>query len=177
MIRLIATITLIVGISGCATTQYGPGNPSPLRAAAMTSVDGTSSEMITRWGHPSRHIQGDPAIGVDHVLIWEKVNKVETNPPPKRSDYQRVRTNCDGSINSWGHVNATCNSRNVTNETNYNAAMAGHNLGVALAKLAEYECRITAYVDTETMLVKRIKTNQSDFRRCAKLFGVQTTQP
>ena len=111
------------------------------------------------------------------LLIWEKVNKVETNAPPQRSDYQSVRTNCDGAINSWGNVNATCNSRNVTNETNYNAAMAGHNLGVALAKLAEYECRITAYVDSKSMLVKRIQTNQSDYRRCAKLFGVQTTKP
>ncbi len=138
----------------------------------MTSVNGISSEMVDRWGQPTRHITGDPDIGIDHVLIWEKVNKVKTNAPPKRSDYQRVRTNCDGAINSWDHVNATCNSRNVTNETSYNAAMAGHNLGVALAKLAEYECRITAYIDSASMLVKRIQTNQSDFRRCAKLFGV-----
>lgn len=170
MIRSIA-LALSLCLSACATT-YGPENPSPLRVTALKSVNTTSTEMVERWGHPSRHISGDPDLGIDHVLIWEKVNKVKTNPAPQRSDYQRQRTNCDGNVNAWGHVNATCNSRNVTNETDYNAAMAGHNLGVALARLAEYECRITAYVDSQTLEVKRIATKQSDYRRCAKLFGV-----
>ena len=161
---------LAVFLTACAT--YGPDNPSPLRATALQSIGTPSSEMVDEWGHPSRHVTGAPALGIDHVLIWEKVNKIESNPPPQRRDYQRQRTNCDGSINAWGHVDATCNTRNVTNEASYDAAMAGHNLGVALARLAEYECRITAYVDAESMVVKRIETKQSDYRRCAKVFGI-----
>ena len=163
-------IGLLALLIGCTSNPYGPENPSPLKVAALSWVGAPASEMVDTWGNPDTLREGDVGLGINYELTWHRVHISQVAEAPKESDYQVSRTNCSGSVNAWGQVDARCSERKVTN-SNYNAALAGHNLGVALARLADYDCKVIAFIDPESKQVVRVATHQSNYSNCSRVLN------
>ena len=78
---------------------------------------------------------------------------------------------------AYGDDRAHCTgttTTSTTNNANYQAGYdAGYALGQAFAQMGDYKCTINAEIDPETKVVQKVLTKQSDFKKCAKNWGVE----